>query len=123
MQGYILEYMFFDLSRRPRQQQSASTMALNVNQRNTESSGKEPLASHPILHVFQSTRYTNVQDQNAVIVTEVEPVVGALAIQKSLKSDGQLPVLQQQALPEGRGLIRRRLMRGRRALAIYCHLT
>lgn len=58
-----------------------STTALNVDQRITESTGKEPLLTTP-LSTSSKGPVTNAQDQNASIAPLVEPVVGASAIQK-----------------------------------------
>ncbi|RWW51838.1 hypothetical protein BHE74_00041773, partial [Ensete ventricosum] len=58
-----------------------STTALNVDQRITESTGKEPLLTTP-LSTSSKVPVTNAQDQNASIAPLVEPVVGASAIQK-----------------------------------------
>lgn len=60
-----------------------STTALNVDQRITESTGKEPLLTTPLSTSSKSKGpVTNAQDQNASIAPLVEPVVGASAIQK-----------------------------------------
>ncbi|WOL13462.1 ubiquitin-conjugating enzyme E2 22 [Canna indica] len=58
-----------------------STTALNVDQRSTESSGKEPLPPTPLC-TSSKVPVTNTQDQNASINHMEEPVIGASAIQK-----------------------------------------
>lgn len=60
-----------------------STTVLNVDKRNTESSGKDPLPPTPLC-TSSKVPMTNAQDQNASsIAPAMEPVIGgASAVQK-----------------------------------------